>query len=76
MDNRIDKVTKMIPFVIVLASIFNFDQYLEVGRILLFQVLPVVLVLLTMYTIWGIINDMKSDEDETELERQSRLEEV
>lgn len=65
----------MMPLLVIL-SIFNFDQYLEVGRVLLFQVLPVVLVLLTIYTIWGIINDMKADEDEAEIERLSRLEEV
>jgi len=66
----------MIPILVVMASIFNFDQYLELGRILLFQILPIILVLLTIYTIWGIINDMKQEEDEKELENLPRLEEV
>jgi len=66
----------MIPILVVMASIFNFDQYLELGRILLFQILPIILVLLTIYTIWGIINDMRQEEDEKELENLPRLEEV
>ena len=66
----------MISILVVMTSIFNFDQYLELGRILLFQILPIILVLLTIYTIWGIINDMRQEEDERELENLPRLEEV
>ena len=66
----------MISILVEMASIFNFDQYLELGRILLFQIHPIILVLLTIYTIWGIINDMRQEEDERELENLPRLEEV
>lgn len=61
---------KMLGVALVIMSIFNFDQYLEIFRILFYQVLPVVLVLLTIYTIWGIINDMKAEEDEPEILRE------
>ena len=61
---------EMLGAALVIMSIFNFDQYLEIFRILFYQVLPVVLVLLTIYTIWGIINDMKSEEDEPEILRE------
>ena len=68
---------KMIPaLAIVLTSIFNFDEYLDVFRLLFYQVLPIVIVLLTIYTIWGIVNDMKREEDDREVEELSRLEEV
>ena len=60
----------MLSVALVIMSIFNFDQYLEIFRILFYQVLPVVLVLLTIYTIWGIVNDMKSEEDEPEILRE------
>ena len=60
----------MLAVALVIMSIFNFDQYLEIFRILFYQVLPVVLVLLTIYTIWGIINDMKAEEDEPEILRE------
>ena len=55
---------------LVVMSIFNFDEHLELFRILIFQILPVVLALLTIYTIWGIINDMKAEEDEPEILRE------
>lgn len=61
---------EMLGVAMVIMSIFNFDQYLEIFRILFYQVLPVVLVLLTIYTIWGIINDMKAEEDEPEILRE------
>lgn len=61
---------------VLLASIFNFDQYLDVFRLLFYQVLPVVIVILTIYTIWGIVNDMKQEEDDRDLEETSRLEDV
>ena len=61
---------------LIIMSIFNFDQYLEIGRVLLFEILPAIIVILTIYTIWGIVNDMKAEEDEAELERLSDLEEV
>ena len=68
---------KMIPaLAIVLTSIFNFDEYLDVFSLLFYQVLPIVIVLLTIYTIWGIVNDMKREEDDREVEELSRLEEV
>ena len=62
--------------IIILTGLFNFDQYLDVFRILFYQVLPVVLVILTIYTIWGIINDMKGEESDKEYERSERLREV
>jgi len=61
---------KMLGVALVIMSIFNFDQYLEIFRILFYQVLPVILVLLTIYTIWGIVNDMKAEEDEPETLRE------
>lgn len=77
MGDRTDTVMKMIPaLAIVLTSIFNFDEYLDVFRLLFYQVLPIVIVLLTIYTIWGIVNDMKREEDDREVEELSRLEEV
>jgi hypothetical protein len=44
-----------------LFGLFNFDQYLTVFRVLFYQVLPAVLVILTIYTIWGIFSDIKED---------------
>jgi len=77
MGDRTDTVMKMIPaLAIVLTSIFNFDEYLDVFSLLFYQVLPIVIVLLTIYTIWGIVNDMKREEDDREVEELSRLEEV
>jgi len=77
MGDRTDKVIKMIPaLAIVLTSIFNFDEYLDVFRLLFYQVLPIVIVLLTIYTIWGIVNDMRQEEDDREVEDLSRLEDV
>lgn len=61
---------KMLNVALVIMSIFNFDEYLEIFRILFYQVLPVILVLLTIYTIWGIVNDMKAEEDEPETLRE------
>jgi hypothetical protein len=51
----------MIPTwtMLVLLSIFNFDKYLVIYRILFYGVLPPVIVLLTLYTIWGMFEDMK-----------------
>ena len=66
----------MLSAALVVMSIFNFDQYLDIFRILFYQVLPVVLVLLTLYTIWGIINDMREEENEKEYESIERLREV
>ncbi len=66
----------MMPMLVILTSIFNFDQHLELGRLLLFQVLPAVLVILTIYTIWGIINDMREEENEKEYDRIERLREM
>ena len=60
----------MLGAVLVVMSLFNFDQYLEIFRILFYQVLPAILVILTIYTIWGIFNDMKSEEDEPETLRE------
>ena len=60
----------MLGVALAIMSIFNFDQHLEIFRILIYQVLPAVLVLLTIYTIWGIINDMKAEEDEPEILRE------
>ena len=77
MGDRANKVMKMIPaLMVVLTSIFNFDQYLGVFRLLFYQVLPIVIVILTIYTIWGIVNDMKREEDDREIEDLSRLEDV
>lgn len=45
----------------ILMSIFNFDEYLGIFRILFYWVLPPVLVILAIYTIWGIFQDMKED---------------
>lgn len=68
---------KMLSVVtLVIMSIFNFDEYLEIFRILFYQVLPVVLILLTIYTVWGIFNDMKMEEDEKGYEDIERLREV
>ncbi len=61
---------EMLGVALVIMSIFNFDEYLEIFRILFYQVLPVILVLLTIYTIWGIVNDMKAEEDEPETLRE------
>ena len=66
----------MLGVALVIASIFNFDEYLEIFRLLFYQVLPVVLVILTIYTIWGIINDMKEEASEGEYERTERLREM
>lgn len=66
----------MLGMALVIMSLFNFDQHLEIFRILFYQVLPVVLVLLTLYTIWGIINDMREEEDEKEYDRVERLREM
>lgn len=66
----------MLGVALVIASIFNFDEYLEIFRLLFYQVLPVVLVILTIYTIWGIINDMKEEATEGEYERIERLREM
>ena len=67
---------KMLGMALVIMSIFNFDQYLDIFRILFYQVLPVVLVLLTLYTVWGIVNDMREEENEKEYERIERLREM
>lgn len=61
---------EMLGTALVIMSIFNFDEYLEIFRILFYQVLPIILVLLTIYTIWGIVNDMKAEEDEPETLRE------
>ena len=66
----------MLGVALVIASLFNFDEYLEIFRLLFYQVLPVVLVILTIYTIWGIINDMKEEVTEGEYERIERLREM
>jgi len=66
----------MLGVALVIASLFNFDEYLEIFRLLFYQVLPVVLVILTIYTIWGIINDMKEEASEGEYERTERLREM
>ena len=66
----------MLGVALVIASLFNFDEYLEIFRLLFYQVLPVVLVILTIYTIWGIINDMKMEEDEKGYEDIERLREM
>jgi len=66
----------MLGVALVIASLFNFDEYLEIFRLLFYQVLPVVLVILTIYTIWGIINDMKEEATEGEYERIERLREM
>jgi hypothetical protein len=59
----------MIPNIIVpvVMALFNFDKYLGIFRLLFYQLLPVVIAMLTLYFIWGIFKDMEGDtEDEEE----------
>lgn len=54
----------MMPW--MLLSIFNFDEYLGIFRLLFYYVLPPVLIILAIYTIWGMFEDMKDSVSETE----------